>query len=363
MQNPVVVIGGLEKSYMQKLALYLNTRIGKDGYVELLEGSDRQMDLLGSSGRQIDSVREDMRLQNVRHQREKHWELAVGSEAFVVALQANNVFGLRHLSDAQAIRPLADQAEQILILTDTEEEDEMHISQYQARSVLFQKIIARYQSIASVGMQMAAVKKQHWIVCTGGNRGSLMAVSALCAWILARRQRVLYVEFSENSGLVSVFQLEYGTADMSDLFLQLRKNMGTSLELFTGQLDGMDYIRPPENAMILYEIREEDLQAFLRQLSAEGRYDAVVFSVGSMICGCQLIFSQAERILQISGGDLCSRCAAGEEVAFLKKCCSEEKVTKLVVSGFSGDLPGVHLLHEWSESEMGQRLRQILNAE
>ena len=350
MQNPVVVIGGLEKSYMQKLALYLNTRIGKDGYVELLEGSDRQMDLLGSSGkqmellessgRQIDSVREDMRLQNVRHQREKHWELAVGSEAFVVALQE------------------AGQAEQILILTDTEEEDEMHISQYQARSVLFQKIIARYQSIASVGMQMAAVKKQHWIVCTGGNRGSLMAVSALCAWILARRQRVLYVEFSENSGLVSVFQLEYGTADMSDLFLQLRKNMGTSLELFTGQLDGMDYIRPPEN-----EIREEDLQAFLRQLSAEGRYDAVVFSVGSMICGCQLIFSQAERILQISGGDLCSRCAAGEEVAFLKKCCSEEKVTKLVVSGFSGDLPGVHLLHEWSESEMGQRLRQILNAE
>lgn len=251
MQNPVVVIGGLEKSYMQKLALYLNTRIGKDGYVELLEGSDRQMDLLGSSGkqmellessgRQIDSVREDMRLQNVRHQREKHWELAVGSEAFVVALQE------------------AGQAEQILILTDTEEEDETHISQYQARSVLFQKIIARYQSIASVGMQMAAVKKQHWIVCTGGNRGSLMAVSALCAWILAKRQRVLYVEFSENSGLVSVFQLEYGTADMSDLFLQLRKNMGTSLELFTGQLDGMDYIRPPENAMILYEIREEDL--------------------------------------------------------------------------------------------------------
>ena len=89
----------------------------------------------------------------MRHQREKHWELAVGSEAFVVALQE------------------AGQAEQILILTDTEEEDEMHISQYQARSVLFQKIIARYQSIASVGMQMAAVKKQHWIVCTGGNRG------------------------------------------------------------------------------------------------------------------------------------------------------------------------------------------------
>lgn len=365
MQNPVVVIGGLEKSYMQKLALYLNTRIGKEGYVELLEssdrqmellkgldrqmelleGSDRQMELLGSSDRQVDSVREDMRLQNVSHQREKHWELAVGSEAFVVALQE------------------AGQAEQILILTDTEEEDETHISQYQARSVLFQKIIARYQSIASVGMQMAAVKKQHWIVCTGGNRGSLMAASVLCAWILARRQRVLYVEFSENSGLVSVFQLEYGTADMSDLFLQLRKDMGTSLELFTGQLDGMDYIRPPENAMILYEIREEDLQAFLRQLSTEGRYDAVVFSLGSMICGCQLIFSQAERILQISGEDLCSRCAAGEEAIFLKKCCSEEKVTKLMVSEFPGDLPGVHLLHEWSETEMGQRLRQILNAE
>lgn len=326
MQNPVVVIGGLEKSYMQKLALYLNTRIGKDGYVELLEGSDRQMDLLGSSGkqmellessgRQIDSVREDMRLQNVRHQREKHWELAVGSEAFVVALQE------------------AGQAEQILILTDTEEEDETHISQYQARSVLFQKIIARYQSIASVGMQMAAVKKQHWIVCTGGNRGSLMAVSALCAWILARRQRVLYVEFSENSGLVSVFQLEYGTADMSDLFLQLRKNMGTSLELFTGQLDGMDYIRPPENAMILYEIREEDLQAFLKQLSAEGRYDAVVFSVGSMICGCQLIFFTGRANLADFGRRFVqSLCCRGRS-CFLKKMLFRRKSNKAGGFGF-----------------------------
>ena len=46
MQNPVVVIGGLEKSYMQKLALYLNTRIGKDGYVELLECSARQTDMV-----------------------------------------------------------------------------------------------------------------------------------------------------------------------------------------------------------------------------------------------------------------------------------------------------------------------------
>ena len=335
MQNPVVVIGGLEKSYMQKLALYLNTRIGQDGYVELLEGSDRQMD----------SVQEDMRQQNLSHQREKHWELAVGSEVFVKALQE------------------AGQAEKILILTEMEEEDETHISQYQARSILFQKIIARYQSIASVGIQMAAVKKQHWIVCTGGNRGNLMAVSVLCAWILARRQRVLYVEFSENSGLVSIFQLEYGTADMSDLFLQMRKDMGTSLELFTGQLDGLDYIRPPENAMILYEIREEDLQAFLKQLSGEGRYDAVVFSLGSMICGCQLIFAQAEQIFQISGGDLCSRCAAGEEETFLKKCCSEEKVMKLAVSEFSGDLPGVHLLHEWYESETGRHLRKILNAE
>ena len=328
MQNPVVVIGGLEKSYMQKLALYLNTRIGKDGYVELLEGSARQTDMVH---------------QNVNHQREKHWELAVGSESFVEALQE------------------AGQAEQILILTDTEEEDETHISQYQSRAVLFQKIIARYHSIASIGMQMTTVKQQHWIVCTGGNRGILMAVSVLCAWILARRQRVLYVEFSENSGLISVFQLEYGTADLSDLFLQLRKESGTSFELFTRQLEGIDYIQPPENAMILYEIREEDLQAFLKPLSMEGRYDAVVFSMGSMICGCQLIFSQAERILQISGIDLCSRCAAGEEDVFLKKCCSEEKITKLEVSELSGELPGVHLLHEWSESETGRRIRQILD--
>lgn len=32
-----IVIGGLEKSYMQKLVLYLNERLGKSARVELME--------------------------------------------------------------------------------------------------------------------------------------------------------------------------------------------------------------------------------------------------------------------------------------------------------------------------------------
>ena len=37
MQIYTIVIGGLEKSYMQKLVLYLNERLGKSARVELLE--------------------------------------------------------------------------------------------------------------------------------------------------------------------------------------------------------------------------------------------------------------------------------------------------------------------------------------
>ncbi len=46
--------------------------------------------------------------------------ITTGANSFIPPVgqfrEANNVFGLRHLSDAQAIRPLADQAEQILIV-------------------------------------------------------------------------------------------------------------------------------------------------------------------------------------------------------------------------------------------------------
>ena len=61
MQNPVVVIGGLEKSYMQKtgaVSEYTDRKRWLCGVVGRFGQADG---LAGKFGRQIDSVREDMR--------------------------------------------------------------------------------------------------------------------------------------------------------------------------------------------------------------------------------------------------------------------------------------------------------------
>ena len=324
MQDPVMVMGGLEKTYMQKLALYMNTRTGMNGTVELLERDAPT----GNAQENSDAGR--------------HWKLAVGSESFV-----------RALYDAGC-------AEQMLILTQDAQEDEIHVQQCQSRSALYQKIIARYNLIGGTGSVRAGTR-QHWVAFVGKNQGQLTAFSMLYAWILAKKQSVLYVCFSENSGLTSLFRSETGGADLGDLFLHIRKHQNIMFEMFTGHLEGVDYLQTSENPMILYEIEEKDLQEFLQKIAEESSYETVVFCIGSMICGCNHIFAQSEQIIHVRQEDLCSQCAAEEVIVFLQKCgIAHEQVRDVILSPLDGDMPGIHLLYEWQKSEAGSRVEQLM---
>ena len=78
MQIYTIVIGGLEKSYMQKLVLYLNERLGKSARVELLEHWEipEQPEVW------------EMKKQSVGVPMEgsKCWDTGIGSEAFITYL-------------------------------------------------------------------------------------------------------------------------------------------------------------------------------------------------------------------------------------------------------------------------------------
>lgn len=74
----------------------------------------------GAPVRTIDVEQKLVRLENGTSQPFDQLLIATGANSFIPPVgqfrEANNVFGLRNLSDAQAIRPLADQADKILIV-------------------------------------------------------------------------------------------------------------------------------------------------------------------------------------------------------------------------------------------------------
>lgn len=74
----------------------------------------------GAPVRTIDVEQKLVRLENGNSQPFDQLLIATGANSFIPPVgqfrEANNVFGLRNLSDAQAIRPLADQADKILIV-------------------------------------------------------------------------------------------------------------------------------------------------------------------------------------------------------------------------------------------------------
>lgn len=74
----------------------------------------------GTPVRTIDTEKQIVLLENGSSQPYDRLLIATGANSFIPPVgqfrEANNVFGLRNLSDAQAIRPLADKAEKILIV-------------------------------------------------------------------------------------------------------------------------------------------------------------------------------------------------------------------------------------------------------
>ena len=74
----------------------------------------------GAPVRTIDTEKQLVLLENGSSQPYDRLLIATGANSFIPPVgqfrEANNVFGLRNLSDAQAIRPLADKAEKILIV-------------------------------------------------------------------------------------------------------------------------------------------------------------------------------------------------------------------------------------------------------
>ncbi len=319
MQHAALILGGFEAAYMQKLALYLGSRFGEQPRVGIAESVPTEVD--------SDTI-------------------FVGSADFLEAIRAKS-------GDAGCI------------LLAEEPDDEEAIYRYQSCEKLYQQIIARYRQLQGVPADAPRTARQRWIAITSDTGAAdLLAFSATCAQILGEGERVLYVNLSELSGMAELFLLERG-ADLSELVAALRKEEPVCLEAFVRQMEGMDFIMPPANPMILHELEGSDIARLIGAIGSREEYRFVVVALGAMCCGCEQVLRMAKRILHLTGRGYTSECSKREWTAFFSLCFGGEQIPVEVIGApqIPAESSGIHLLHNWREGALGQLARVYLAEE
>ncbi len=325
MRNHSVIIGGFEPVYMQKLALYLGSRMGEDTRVAIA-GSAPEAAAAEAAVTDADTV----------------W---IGSEAFLASVRAQR-------TDARCV-----------LLA--EEEEEHAVYRYQSCEKLYQQIMLRYRQIPGVPVDIPRTSKQHWIVLTtDGAAASLLAFSVTCAQILGGRGRVLYLNLSECSGMAELFLLEPGT-DLSDLAAALRREEPAALEACVRQIEQMDYIMPPANPMILHELRESDIERLIGAVRQREEYGHIVVALGNSCCGCDRFFRIAERIFHLTSKEALCACSQREWMEFITICRGPggAPVERIRLPQIAAEGSGFALLHAWRDGPPGQLARIYLDGE
>lgn len=334
MQDHTILIGGLDKTYMQKLALYLNERLDNGMRVELAESRKSSETKSGES----EGIISDGKKKN---KKKRCWDAVIGTEAFVTEM--------------------AEQAVRSIIFSEEEAEDETHIHPYQSRDTLYQKIVSRCVLRAGKIAGNTENKKSKMYVFTGaGNAGQLSAFAALCAWMWSGEIPVLYLDLTECSGIAQLLHLQENASDLSDLILELRRKEDLYLGGYVGRMDRLDYICPTRNPQVLHEMDEVDVRRLLHCILNRNERVAVL-ALGTMVRGCEQIFMAADRIFLLSEEGIIEECALEERRAFIQKCVGDRPahIEEISARKLRADTTGSQLLYEWMETEAGKQAAQL----
>lgn len=167
---------------------------------------------------------------------------------------------------------------------------------------------------------------------------------------------MLYVNFTECSGMTELFELVEQPEDFSDFLLALRRQSAASLACYTGRIDELEYLIPADNPQILRELTEADMNRLLVSIAQADQYELVVFTLGTLVCGCEQIFLQAESRIHLCGMHLMEQCAGREKKQFVSRCAPgrEDVMKRIVLPEMKCEHTGVTLLYEWRETEPGR---------
>lgn len=320
MQNEGILLSGFEKNYMQRLALYLKQRLGRQAVIGIVDTEDYKQEAIS-------------------------WEKGF----WIIPKHYEERFKERS------------SRQNYLVLAEEESDEPCHLCRYQSCENLFRKMTAQFPQLRLLAAGSPLERRQQMMVMTSdGTAVELLAFSLLSARYLAGNQQVLYLNLTECSGMEQLLSLNLDR-DLGDLILDLRKKKDISLDAYSGKIQDVRCIFPAANPMILHEFTEKDILALLELLQREAYYDWIIFAVGTTCSGCEKIVQAANRVVHLRGEGMLADCMKQEWIRFLKQCLEQQDtgIEQVLLPEFSIEGYGLHTLDDWLGGPPGLAVRSL----
>ncbi len=322
-----LILTGLDRNYMQKLALYAHDR---------LKGSVR------------------VRIYDREVPGQIRQELAGGG-----VLLAGYGEALRGFEQSEELRP------NLIRFTDGPGNPADHtICCWQPADRIFSDILKIWQ--ARHGGERTGPEKDQtewYVVLSDGSLGQVLPCGIALAYYLGLEKPCLLLDLTGHLGWHSLFELGEGP-DLSDMILELRRQTAEFLNDYVCEMAGISLVPPPQNPMICPEIRREDLDRFRSLLAGSGLYNRVVVLAGPMLPVLPEVCALARKTICLYLKDGAGECVRDEWRAFYDKTGAgpdgwlERALLPDQFSGVSGQ--GPHVAEEWIFGPPGGAMKDLI---
>ena len=190
-------------------------------------------------------------------------------------------------------------------------------------------------------------------------------VAMTMAAILAEKEKVLYINVRECSGLEQWLQEEY-EEDLLDVmyFCQRTEQKAIELGRFVYSIENVDYIPPVRDGVLLSELTEKDYMELITILERQTSYNIIILDMGNMFPGFFRVWRKCSRIYIPQEENVLAR-GMGEnftEMIRRQECQElEEKISWLSLPDWSKEVltPGC-LMQQWIWGGLGDYVRELL---
>lgn len=186
------------------------------------------------------------------------------------------------------------------------------------------------------------------------------------AALMAEKEKVLYVNLKECSGLEQWFQEEYEQDLLEVMYFCRKTEQRTSIELgkFTYSMEQFDYLPPVRDGVLLCELEEKDYCELIEGLKRTA-YDVIILDMGSMFPGFFHIWNQCGCIYIPQEQNVLARGIAKEFAGMIRRQENpelEEKIAWLTLPEWSTKnlMPGC-LMQQWIWGGQGDYVRELLD--
>lgn len=238
-------------------------------------------------------------------------------------------------------------------------------------------VVLKYQPVSRIMAQIAELswqeknKKDKWIqavkaevigVYSPVHHEAQMMFSMTLAQLLGKNKKVLYLNFMENSGFKTLYQIEenIGLSEILYEALVPDGNICSAVLKTAVSVDEADCIPPVQNPEHLVECTKENYLKLLEDISRYSGYEVVIVDFGVIFSGFFHVLKHCSSIYCIGGKGSINHCRMQEFDEFLGTTIGEEGFIRITLPEGLEFLMGEDIVQKGVYGVLGDYIRKVV---